>query len=94
MPFVQEIIQKASGALRNVQGSQKVGKSETKINGGSIHSVSNSLQNLRPAETPHHTKVKISRVFNITFQNTFSCFWMKQIRDYVSWFFSCKYCAP
>ncbi|KAL5147200.1 Pentatricopeptide repeat-containing protein [Glycine soja] len=40
-----DILQKASGVLRStVQGTQKVGKSEEKVNGDSIHPISHSTQ--------------------------------------------------
>lgn len=83
MPFDQEILQKAAGALRStVQGTQQVGKSETKVNGGSVHSVSHGTQKSGPAEAYHHTKVQISRVFNITFLNISLCLWVRQIKGY------------
>ncbi|RDX89709.1 RNA polymerase II-associated protein 3 [Mucuna pruriens] len=48
---------KASGALRStVQGTQKVGKSEEKVNGGSIPSSSRGTQKSGPAEVHHHKK--------------------------------------
>ncbi|XP_061361418.1 uncharacterized protein LOC133305267 isoform X3 [Gastrolobium bilobum] len=54
--FEKAILQKASGALRGtVQGTQKVGESETKVNEGSIHPVSHDAQKSGPAEG-HQTK--------------------------------------
>ncbi|KAK7392086.1 hypothetical protein VNO78_20513 [Psophocarpus tetragonolobus] len=55
--YEKDILQKASGALRSaVQGTQKVGKSEEKVNGGSIHPISDGTQKAGPAEVQHHKK--------------------------------------
>ncbi|XP_027934386.1 RNA polymerase II-associated protein 3 isoform X1 [Vigna unguiculata] len=52
--YEKDILQKASGALRStVQGTQKVGKSEVKVNGGSIHPISHGTQKSGPAEVNH-----------------------------------------
>ncbi|XP_057424136.1 uncharacterized protein LOC130717792 isoform X2 [Lotus japonicus] len=54
--YDNENLRKVSGALRStVQGTQKVGKSETKVNGGSIPSISHVTQKSGPAEV-HQTK--------------------------------------
>ncbi|KAJ1425524.1 Tetratricopeptide-like helical domain superfamily [Sesbania bispinosa] len=55
--YEKGILQKASGALRSsVQGAQKWGKSETKVNGGRIHSISHDTQKSGPSEVHHHNK--------------------------------------
>ncbi|KAJ1383507.1 Tetratricopeptide-like helical domain superfamily [Sesbania bispinosa] len=55
--YEKGILQKASGALRSsVQGAQKLGKSETKVNGGRIHSISHDTQTSGPSEVHHHNK--------------------------------------
>ncbi|XP_052731522.1 uncharacterized protein LOC108325034 isoform X3 [Vigna angularis] len=52
--YEKDILQKASGAMRStVQGTQKVGKSEEKVNGGSIHPISHGTQKSGPAEINH-----------------------------------------
>jgi len=53
-----------------------VGKSEEKVNGGSIHPASHSAQKSGPAEV-NHKKVQNSRVFNITFQDISLCLWIR-----------------
>lgn len=45
-----------------------MGKSDEKVNGGSIHPISHGAQKSGPAEV-NHKKVQNSRVFNITFQD-------------------------
>lgn len=77
--LVQDILQKASGVLRStVQGTQKVGKSEEKVNGDSIHPISHSTQKSGLAEVHHHKKVQRSRVLiNITFQDILLCLWLR-----------------
>ncbi|KAL2947719.1 hypothetical protein AAZX31_20G086200 [Glycine max] len=55
--YEKDILQKASGVLRStVQGTQKVGKSEEKVNGDSIHPISRSTQKSGLAEVHHHKK--------------------------------------
>ncbi|KAF7805050.1 RNA polymerase II-associated protein 3 isoform X2 [Senna tora] len=57
--YEKAILQKASGALRSsLQGTQKVGNSETNINRGVIHPVSNGTQKSRPTEVQDHKKSK------------------------------------
>ncbi|XP_028237659.1 uncharacterized protein LOC114416830 isoform X2 [Glycine soja] len=64
--YEKDILQKASGVLRStVQGTQKVGKSEEKVNGDSIHPISRSTQKSGLAEVHHHKKstLKFGYVF-------------------------------
>ncbi|XP_020240446.1 RNA polymerase II-associated protein 3 isoform X1 [Cajanus cajan] len=61
--YEKNVLQKASGALRNtVQGTQKVGKSEEKVNGGSIQPISHGTQKSGPAEAHHHQKGNESQI--------------------------------
>ncbi|XP_027366389.1 RNA polymerase II-associated protein 3 isoform X2 [Abrus precatorius] len=61
--YEKDILQKASGALRSaVQGTQKIVKSESKVNGGNIHSISHGTQKSGPAEVHHHTKVNERKI--------------------------------
>ncbi|XP_054803092.1 uncharacterized protein LOC129306491 isoform X3 [Prosopis cineraria] len=55
--YENEILQKTSGALRSsVQGTQKVGKSETNIDRGTIHTVPNGTEKSGAADVLDHTK--------------------------------------
>jgi len=56
--FLQEILKKVSGPLRSpVQGIQKVGSSESKANGPSVHPVLSNTQRSGVAAVQDHTKV-------------------------------------
>lgn len=58
LAIVQEIIQKASGVLSSsLQGTQKVGKSETNSDRGLIHPLPNGTEKSGSADVQDHTKV-------------------------------------
>lgn len=80
LAIIQAILQKASGALKSsLQGSQKVGKSETSINQGSIYPVSNGTQKSGPTEIQDLAKVQISRAFDIPLHFISLCLWLEKL---------------
>ncbi|KAL2325593.1 hypothetical protein Fmac_024651 [Flemingia macrophylla] len=61
--YEKNILEKASGALQNtLQGTQKVGKSEEKVNGGSIQPISHVTQKSGSAEVHHRKKGNESQI--------------------------------